>query len=67
MIHITVNGVPAAIDEATTVKEYLETHHYSLGRIAIELNGSILPKSSYAATPLSEADTMEIVTFVGGG
>ena len=67
MIHITVNGSKVELENPVTVTESLTSRNYTLTRIAVELNGAILPKSAYSATTLTEADTMEVVTFVGGG
>ena len=67
MIHITVNGSKVELENLVTVTEFLTSRNYTLTRIAVELNGAILPKSAYSATTLTEADTMEVVTFVGGG
>ena len=67
MIHITVNGSKVELENPVTVTECLTSRNYTLTRIAVELNGAILPKSAYSATTLTEADTMEVVTFVGGG
>lgn len=67
MIHITVNGMEVELPAPATVTEYLEARGYKLTRIAVELNGNILPKSDYSCTRLAEADTMEVVSFVGGG
>ncbi|MDY5845997.1 MAG: sulfur carrier protein ThiS [Bariatricus sp.] len=67
MIHITANGVLTELESSVTVTEFLESRKYTLARIAVELNGAILPKSEYSTTILTEADTMEVVTFVGGG
>ena len=36
-------------------------------RIAIELNGEIVPKSSHASTQLRDGDKLEVVVAVGGG
>ena len=47
--------------------EYLEENHYQQNRIAVEINGKILPKSAYASVTLKEGDVLEIVSFVGGG
>lgn len=47
--------------------EYLETTDYDLKRIAVELNGNIVPKASYGETLLADGDTLEVVSFVGGG
>lgn len=67
MIHIKVNGTDVQLSTPITVTEYLEERQYKLTRIAVELNGNILPKSEYSTTTLSEADTLEVVSFVGGG
>jgi sulfur carrier protein len=36
-------------------------------RVAIELNGEIASRASWAATALHEGDRLEVVHFVGGG
>ncbi len=64
---ITINGKSIELSENITVSEYLKQNQYRPERIAIELNGSILPKSSYDSTLLKDGDVMEIVSFVGGG
>ena len=50
-----------------TIAEYLSTTNYDIKRIATELNGDIVPKSTYAETVLNDGDSIEIVSFVGGG
>ena len=55
------------LTEDTTVAEYLEQNQYQVKRIAVELNGDILPKYSYSDTMLKDGDRLEVVTFVGGG
>jgi len=37
------------------------------GRIAIELNQSVIPKAEWAGISLRPGDKVEIVNFVGGG
>lgn len=64
---ITINGKTIGLSENITVSEYLKQNQYRPERIAIELNGSILPKSAYDSTVLKDGDVMEIVSFVGGG
>ena len=64
---ITINGKSIGLSENITVSEYLKQNQYRTERIAIELNGSILPKSCYDSTILKNGDMMEIVSFVGGG
>ena len=55
------------LTEDTTVAENLEQNQYQVKRIAVELNGDILPKYSYSDTMLKDGDRLEVVTFVGGG
>ena len=50
-----------------TVAEYLPTTNYDPKRIAVERNGDIVFKSQYDATVLEDGDSLEIVSFVGGG
>ena len=52
---------------AKTVSEYLSESGYDLKRVAVELNGDILPKAQYESVLLQDGDCMEIVSFVGGG
>lgn len=46
---------------------YLEENGINPQRIAVELNGEILPKAQYGNTVLKDGDVVEIVNFVGGG
>ena len=63
---VKVNG--EAIDIAgKTIAEYLATTNYDMKRIATEHNGDIVPKANYADTVLKDGDSIEIVSFVGGG
>ena len=64
---IIVNGKEINLTKATSVAEYLEQNRYQVKRIAVELNGDILPKYSYSDTMLKDGDRLEVVTFVGGG
>ena len=50
-----------------SVKAYLRDGGYDLMRVAVELNGEILPKSQYENTYLNDNDSVEVVSFVGGG
>ncbi len=49
------------------VAEYLSESGCDIKRVAVELNGDILPKSRYESTLLQDGDSVEIVSFVGGG
>ena len=36
-------------------------------RVAVELNGTIIPRAEWPTASLAEGDRLEIVHFVGGG
>ena len=40
---------------------------FDKSRIAIEINGAIVSKRDYNETLLHEGDSIEVVSFVGGG
>ena len=63
---VKVNG--AELDIAgKTVSEYLAATDYESKRIAVERNGDIVFRSQYDVTVLKDGDSLEIVSFVGGG
>ncbi len=63
---VKVNG--AELDIAgKTIAEYLASANYDPKRIAVERNGEIVPKAKYSVTILQDGDSVEIVSFVGGG
>ncbi|WP_330640669.1 sulfur carrier protein ThiS [Anaerovorax odorimutans] len=62
-----VNGEEKKLESRMTLGQYLEQQGYDLKRVAAELNGEILPRSEFQNRELSDADTLEIVHFVGGG
>ena len=64
---VTVNGKEILMEEEKNVERYLKECGYQMKRIAVELNGDILPKYQYSETMLKDGDSMEVVTFVGGG
>lgn len=63
---VTINGT--ALDLAgQTLEVYLSSTKYDPKRIAVEKNGEIVPKAQYGQTVLQDGDSLEIVSFVGGG
>ena len=67
MITIKFNGKPTQIPTSTTITTFLTTHNYNPIHVVVELNEVIIPKDSYLTTTLSPDDTLEILTFMGGG
>ncbi|MEA4854051.1 MAG: sulfur carrier protein ThiS [Christensenella sp.] len=50
-----------------TISDYLAQTKYDPKRIAVERNGEIVPKTAYGQTFLADGDSLEVVSFVGGG
>lgn len=63
---VKINGKSMDI-AGKTISEYLSTTDYDVKRIAVERNGDIVPKTAYDSTVLEEKDSVEVVSFVGGG
>ena len=64
---VKVNGEVAENIAGKNITEYLTESGYDIKRVAVELNGDILPKAQYESTLLQDGDSVEIVSFVGGG
>ena len=65
---ITVNGQSRALSEReASVADLLRALELEGKRIAVERNGTIVPRSRYAETALADGDRLEIVGAVGGG
>ncbi|MBQ9948553.1 MAG: sulfur carrier protein ThiS [Oscillospiraceae bacterium] len=63
---VKINGAELKV-AGRTVAEYLAESGYDTKRVAVELNGDILPKAQYDSTVLRDGDSVEVVSFVGGG
>ena len=67
MAKIQLNGKTLKIKENLSVKDLLRKYKLNEKKIAIELNGSILPKEYYKNKKIKNRDKIEIVHFIGGG
>jgi sulfur carrier protein len=66
-MQLTLNGSPHRFDPApATVAELVRALNLEGKRIAVEMNGEIVPKSRYAQTRVAAGD-LEVVAAVGGG
>jgi len=66
-MRIVLNGVPREFADGTTVAAVVEAEGLGNRRIAVEVNGAIVPKSLHAGTRLGDGDRVEIVHALGGG
>ena len=63
---VKINGKELDI-AGKTLADHLATTNCDPKRIAVERNGEIVPRSQYSETVLTDGDSIEIVSFVGGG
>jgi thiamine biosynthesis protein ThiS len=64
---IQVNGESRETAPGTTVTALLAELGLNSGRVAVEYNLKILPKTKWDETQIEQGDRFEIVQFVGGG
>ena len=67
MIQLSVNGQARQVEPGANIERLLDLLELAGKRIAVEKNGEIIPRSSYADTRLADGDALEIVVAVGGG
>ena len=63
---VKINGETLEL-AGKTLSQYLDASNYDRTRIAVERNGEIVPKAQYGETRLQDGDSVEVVSFVGGG
>ena len=63
---VRINGEKLNIT-GETVAHYLISAGDDTKRVAVELNGDIVPKAQYDETVFQDGDNVEVVSFVGGG
>ena len=61
------NGKEISLETAVTVAEFLQKQGYQPQRVAVERNGEIIRRADFEKEMLCDTDTIEVVSFVGGG
>ena len=66
-MQLIVNGQSQNVQENLSLSELISQLNMKPERVAVERNGSIVPRNTWAQTSLQHGDRLEIVHFVGGG
>lgn len=66
-MRIEINGEGREVAEGSSVADLLAALGLNPARVAVERNRAIVPRSTFAAVPLTAGDRVELVEFVGGG
>jgi sulfur carrier protein len=67
-MRVQINGQPHEYsDTALTVADLLARLELAGKRIAVEVNGDVVPRSRHGQTAVRDGDRFEIIVAVGGG
>lgn len=66
-MQIRLNGESREIDSTSTLAALLEQAGLAGRRVAVEVNGAIVPRGRHAEHRLADGDRIEIVHALGGG
>ena len=66
-MQISVNGEMRSFEGVADVAALVAELGLDPRKVAVERNLEIVPRSTYAQTPVADGDRIEIVTFIGGG
>jgi sulfur carrier protein len=66
-LRLLLNGEPRELPLGTDVLALLEHEGLAARRVAVEVNGDIVPRSRHAGHLLGDGDRVEIVHALGGG
>ncbi|MEO8574966.1 MAG: sulfur carrier protein ThiS [Pyrinomonadaceae bacterium] len=64
---ITINGEIKELENEVHLAKLLELFSLPSQRVAVELNREVVRRKDWSVITIREADTIEIVHFVGGG
>ena len=64
---ISVNGEHRRVAAGTTIALLVQELGLDPGRVAVERNLEVVPRSALAEVQVEDGDDFEIVHFVGGG
>jgi thiamine biosynthesis protein ThiS len=66
-LRVYLNGESKTVQDDLTLEELVSQLDLPALRVAVELNRTVVRRSDWEKTKLSEDDRIEIVHFVGGG
>ncbi|MCF7908099.1 MAG: sulfur carrier protein ThiS [Candidatus Omnitrophica bacterium] len=66
-MQITINGKKEIIDNPKSLLELIGEKKLNKEKMVVELNLKIIPRDNLKSTQIQEGDSIEFVSFVGGG
>jgi sulfur carrier protein len=66
-VQVTVNGVPTDVPDTTTVATLVAERSAGHSRVAVAVNGGVVPRSSWETSTLGPGDAVEVLAPTAGG
>lgn len=66
-MQVSVNGVPTDTADAATVAVLIDQTRTTHRRVAVAVNGAVVPRSSWHTTVLEPGDAVEVLAPTAGG
>lgn len=66
-VSVTVNGECRSAPSGSSLHDLLESLGFAARPVAVEVDGQVVPRGRFADRRLAGGESIEIVTFVGGG
>ena len=67
MVQIKVNGQSEIVETNLSLGQFIADKKLTRGTIAVEYNRRIIPENEWCGIFMNENDSIEIVSFMGGG
>lgn len=64
---VIINGKDYKISECSTISDILEKLNINKEKVVVEVNLNIISKDEYDSFIVKENDSLEVLSFVGGG
>ncbi len=66
-MELTVNGAAVRLPDGTSVAQLVADRAEEHRRVAVALNGAVVPRSRWSSTQLSGGDAVELLVATAGG
>ena len=66
-LQVRINGEHRRVNEGISIAELVSELGFDPGRVAVERNLEVVPRSTLGEVKVQDGDEYEIVRFVGGG
>lgn len=64
---MTINGKEIPLETETDLSRLMVQQGFDIKKIAVMKNGNIISKADYDSELVNDTDSLEVVSFVGGG